>query len=499
MSKFNQYNKGVNTTTNRCGYLAYKMADKEKLVTATLTTMFGEQKFYGSTDSEIVRLATECAESDPLFLCKLAAFARNEMNLRSVSHVLAAIIAREAGGEYTRLAVRNVVQRVDDLTEILSYYINTYGKPIPNALKRECSAILGSGKFSEYQLAKYNGGNKSLKIKDVIRLTHPKAVNDDVSAVLKKVLDDNLPVPLTWETELSAKGNTKEVWENLISSNAVPYMAMLRNLRNICKSGTDITPVLAKLSDPVQVKKSRQLPFRFYSAYRTLKNEGLMTPEIYKALETALTASIDNMEQIKGRTLIAVDVSGSMSDRISRKSDVECCDIASLLGAMASHICEDATVCYFDSADSWSCTGGRKGYRVEHYGKYDSVLATAEKNAFSGGGTDLSLPMKYALHEDDARHLKPFDRIIYFSDNMCNSSWNGLHKTVQSMVDEYRRNYNKDLWIHGVDMQGYGTQQFCGKHFNLIAGWGESVLSFINLSEAGISSLVDTIAKYEVK
>lgn len=498
MSKFNQSNKGVNTTTNRCGYPAYKMADKEKLVTATLTTMFGEQKFYGSTDSDIVRLATQCAKSDPSFLCKLAAYARNEMNLRSVSHVLVAIIAREAGGEYTRLAVRNVVQRVDDLTEILSYYINTYGKPVPNALKREISSILGGGKFSEYQLAKYNGGNKSLKIKDAIRLTHPKAVNDEVSAVLKKVLDDELAGPLTWETELSAKGNTKEVWESLISANAIPYMAMLRNLKNMASKKVDLAPVLAKLSDPVQVKKSRQLPFRFYSAYRTLKNEGLMTPEIHKALEKALTHSIDNLEQIKGRTLIAVDVSGSMGDRISKKSDVTCADIASLLGSMASRICEDATVCYFDSADSWSCTGGRKGYRIEHYGKFDSVLATAEKNAFHGGGTDMSLPMKYALQESDS-HIKPFDRIIYFSDNMCNSSWNGIAKTVQHLADDYRKRFNPEFFVHAVDLQGYGTQQFIGKHTNIIAGWNENVLSFISLAEAGISTLVDTIAKYEIK
>lgn len=495
MSKFNQSNKGVNTTTNRCGYPAYKMADKEKLVTATLTTMFGEQKFYGSTDSEIVRLATQCAKSEPLFLCKLAAFARNEMNLRSVSHVLVAIIAREAGGEYTRLAVRNVVQRVDDLTEILSYYINTYDKPIPNALKRECSAILGRGKFSEYQLAKYNGGNKSLKIKDAIRLTHPKAVSDEVSATLKKVLDDNLPVPLTWETELSAKGNTKEVWESLISANAIPYMAMLRNLKNMASKKVDLTPVLAKLSDPEQVKKSRQLPFRFYSAYRTLKNEGLMTPEIHKALEKALVSSIGNLEKISGRTLIALDVSGSMSQPISKKSDVCCCDIGAVLAALSTHLCEDATVCSFDYAGGWY-NSSKKGYRIEKFGKYDSVLAIADKLSFHGGGTDLSLPMKWALNEDGSKDIKPFDRVIYISDNECNS---GIKRTVQHLADSYRNLYNKNLWIHAIDMQGYGTQQFIGKRTNIIAGWSESILGFISTVEAGISNLVETIAKYEIK
>lgn len=270
-------------------------------------------------------------------------------------------------------------------------------------------------------------------------------------------------------------------------------MALLRNLRNIVKCGADIKPVLATLADPEQVHKSRQLPFRFYSAYRTLSEAKLITPEIHRSLEQAIIASIDNMEQITGRTLIAVDVSGSMGATISEKSDVRCCDIACLFGAMASRLCEDATVCYFDAA-----YGGYKGYRIAHYGKYDSILEICANNAFSGGGTDLSLPMKYALTEDKSVNLKPFDRIIYFSDNECNHSYRGLKNTVQGLVDQYRLTYNKNFWVHGIDLQGYGTQQFCGSRFNLIAGWSESVLPFINLAESGISTLVETIDAYEI-
>lgn len=496
MAKFNHSTKGSNKTTNRCGYPAYKMADKEHLVTSVLTTMFGEPKYYGSTDNEIVKLATQCAKADPEFLCKLACYARNVANMRSVSHVLASVIAREAT-EWTRVTIRNVVVRPDDITEIMSCYESMYGKPWGNSLKRAIGDRMQF--FNEYQFAKYNGGNKDLKFRDVLRITHPHPQSKAIEELFGKILNDSLDTPYTWEVELSTKGNTKEVWDELIASGKVGYMALLRNLRNIIKSGTNLKPVLATLSDPIQVKKSRQLPFRFYSAYRTLKNEGMMTPEIHKTLEKAITASIDNMEKIEGRTLIAVDVSGSMSDPVSKKSDVRCCDIASLLGAMASHICEDATVCYFDTSYSWwGSSSNSKGYRIAHYGKYDSVLDIALKNAFSGGGTEMSLPMKYALNEDSARDLKPFDRVIYFSDNMCNNDRQGL-KTVQSYVDQYRKQYNPSFWVHGVDMQGMGTQQFCGKNFNLIAGWGETVLDFINLAEKGVGSLVKTISEYELK
>lgn len=509
MAKFNKTN--TNKTENRSGYAAYRMDPREELVSAVLTTMFGEEKFYGLTDEAIIDLATECAETNPEFLCKLACYARNVYNMRSISHVLVSVIARYAS-QYTRLAIRNVVIRPDDITEIMACYEGMYGKPFPNAMKREIAEVIQ--KFGEFQLAKYNGGSKSIKFRDVLRIVHPVPKDKEVEAIFKKVIDDTLKTPYTWETELSTRGNNKEVWDELITSGKLGYMAMLRNLRNMVKVGADVTPVLKKIADPDQVRKSRQLPFRFFSAYRTLEKEGLMTPEIHRALEDAVTASVDNMETIKGRTLIAVDISGSMGTCISSRSDIRCSDIASLFGAMASKLCEDATVCYFEAAKEYYRSIYRRngwlfseeqfsdnrecGYRIAHYGKYDSILDIALNNSFAGGGTDLSLPMEFALEKDAARNLRPFDRVIYFSDNECNRSFLGVNRTVQGMADRYRSLYNKDFWVHGVDLQGYGTQQFCGEKFNLIAGWSEKVLSFINMAEDGMCNMIKEIEDYEV-
>ena len=493
MSKFNF--KNTDKTVNRDGFPAYKMQDKEQLVTAVLTTMFGEPKFYGSTDEDIFVLATVICGEEPSFVAKLACYARNVANMRSVSHVLACIIAHEAH-EYTRAVIRNIIVRPDDITEIMACYKQMYGKPFPNALKREIAEQIQ--RFDEYALAKYNSRGMSMKLRDVLRITHPTPKDEKTEALFRKVLDDTLETPYTWETELSEKGNTKEVWDELIASGKVGYMALLRNLRNIVKCGADIAPVLKVLSDPERVKKSRQLPFRFFSAYRMLEQENLMTPEIHRALENALTVSVENLDTVPGRTLIAVDVSGSMGSCISRKSTVMCSEIAGLLGAMSSRICEDAAVCYFDCPGGWSCLRGDKGYIVEHYGKYDSILEICRKHIFSGGGTQMDLPMKFALEEDKSASIKPFDRVIYFSDNVCNSSSYGI-KTVQSMVDKYRKKYNPDFWVPGVDLQGYGTQQFCGKNFNLIAGWSDKVLEFILLAEKGIGSLVQTIEEYQMK
>ena len=489
MAKFNLPNSIH--TVNRSGYIAYEFSARERFVTAVLTTMFGEPKYYGSTDNDIVRLAVRFAESDPAFLAKLACYARNDGHMRSVSHVLAAVIARHARA-YTRPVIRQITLRPDDITEIMSCYLSLYGKPFPNAMKREIAESIQ--RFDEYQLAKYNGGDRALKLRDVLRITHPVPRTAETEALFRKLLDGTLEIPYTWETELSRRGNTREVWNELIASGKVGYMALLRNLRNIVRSGADLRPVLQRLADPREVRRSRQLPFRFYSAYRTLCRDRLMTPAIQAALEAALTASIGNMDPIPGRTLVAVDVSGSMSSRVSGRSDIRCCDIAALFGAMAHHLCEDATVCYFDAAYfSQKEQKTLKGYRIVRYGREDSILEICLKSSFAGGGTDLSLPMKYALEEDPFARRRPFDRVIYFSDNECNSSYRGLYKTVQGLVDTYRARYNRDFWVHGIDLMGYGTQQFCGERFNVIAGWSESVFPFISLAEAGLSTLVETI------
>lgn len=112
-----------------------------------------------------------------------------------------------------------------------------------------------------------------MKFRDVLRITHPNPKSKEVEELFRKILNDTLEIPYTWETELSSRGDTKEVWDELIASGRVGYMSLLRNLRNIIKSGADITPVLAVLSDSIQVKKSKQLPFRFFSAYRMLEKE----------------------------------------------------------------------------------------------------------------------------------------------------------------------------------------------------------------------------------
>nr|XP_057928981.1 telomerase protein component 1 [Doryrhamphus excisus] len=77
----------------------------------------------------------------------------------------------------------------------------------------------------------------------------------------------------TWERLLSLEGNKAATWEKLIDAKSLPFMAMLRNLRNMISQGISEThhrKVLGRLNDKKAVLQSRQFPFRFLSAYKVI-------------------------------------------------------------------------------------------------------------------------------------------------------------------------------------------------------------------------------------
>lgn len=475
MAKFNQAQ--TIKTTNKSGYAAYAMSDKSKLVTQVLTSFFNEKKFYGDNSTEIQETIKRVIDTDPAFVAKLAVFARREFNMRSVSHVLVAYLAHEVNGKpYAKEAVKAVCLRGDDATEIMACYISMFGKPIPNSLRRGLKEVVEG--FDEYTLAKYKGDGKSVKMRDLLCLCRPEPKNDEQSAAWKKLLDGTLEPPMTWEVELSRDGNNKETWERLIESGKVGYMALLRNLRNILKANPDnLDVVLGKLGNPEAVKKSRQLPFRFLSAYKEVQE--IAGSRVLDTLENAVQSSIENMPKLNGTTIIAVDISASMGSPISLKSKVCCYEIGMMLGMMASKICENSYFYTFDTE-----------IRKEAVSSKSSIL---EKvcGSHCGGGTRMSLPFEKMIAEGIQA-----DRIIIISDNECNTEAFGLKKPVQVFADSYRQKTKNDIWVHAIDLQGYGTQQFHGAKTNIIAGWSEKVLDFIKLAEQGEGTLEKTIEQY---
>lgn len=475
--KFSQNTRGANLTVNDEGHVAYKMSTKNRLVNSVLTSFVCEDKFYKDTTTQIVADCREVLKSDPQFVAKLALYARNEFNMRSVSHLLTAELSNAVRGtKWVKLVVCDVCVRPDDMVEIIAYYMANFGRVLPKAM--QSGIALAFNKFNAFSLAKYNHNNKRPSLIDVLRLTHPTAKDAQQNETFRQLRHDELPIPKTWETELSAKGNKKEVWEALIAENSIGYMALLRNLRNIIEAGVSneyMDMVIAKMKSAEEVKKSRVLPFRFLAAWNYLPSGA--GSKIRDALEIGVRNSIAEMERIPGRTLVAIDISGSMDSKISEKSDMSCVNAAAMLGIMASHLCDDCITLAFES----------RLYEL-NFSQISGILNTAAEIG-TKGGTSMHLPFEYAMQDS-----RPYDRIIVLSDNEVN----GNQTMIQKYASKYRQTKNNNLWVHAVDMQGYGTQQFCGDKTNILAGWSEKVLQFILMRERGVQSFVQAIESVKI-
>jgi hypothetical protein len=474
MAKFNTTARTIKTT-NKSGHAAYRMADKSKLVSQVLCSFFNEAKFYGDNSTELQETIKRVIANEPEFVAKLAVYARREFNMRTVSHVLAAHLAHEpAGKPFAKNVVKAICLRGDDATEVLACYLDLFGKPIPNALRKGLADVLRG--FNEYTMAKYKGTGNAVKMRDLLCLCRPTPTNTAQAEMWKRCLENKLQIPYTWETELSAKGNNTETWEALIDSGKVGYMALLRNLRNILTARpNNVDKVLDTIQNPEAVKRSKQLPFRFLSAYREVAN--IAGSRVFDALENAVETSIDNMPKLPGTTVIAVDTSGSMCSTLSGNSKVKCGEVAMLLGLIANKICDNSIFYTFNTQIKKYAVSQRTG-----------ILDTVVNHCSCGGGTIMRLPFLEMITDN----IKT-DRIIILSDNECNDPYGG---TVQELADRYRKKANNDLWVHAIDLQGYGTQQFCGPKTNIIAGWSEKVFQFILLAEQGEGGLEKTIEEY---
>jgi hypothetical protein len=133
-----------------------------------------------------------------------------------------------------RLVVRDVIQRADQITDLYAYALEVFGSKnaIPMAIKRGVGDAMN--KFDEYSFGKYNRDG-AVKFRDVLRIVHPAATTPEQGFIFKKIMDDSLATPYTWETQLSANGqkpaserkSNKEIWTELLTSSQLGYMVWM--------------------------------------------------------------------------------------------------------------------------------------------------------------------------------------------------------------------------------------------------------------------------------
>ncbi|WP_435524084.1 TROVE domain-containing protein [Chryseobacterium indoltheticum] len=371
--KFNFFKKENKVVMNYEGAKAYKMTPAEELYSAVVTTGLSNTT-YEKGNERLARIQSLIQKNDPEFVAKLAVYARKEMYLRSIPLVLTTELAKQTSGtDLVSKTVDGVIQRADEITELLAYYQlaneRTETKKLNRLSKQIQKGLIKSfNKFDEYQFAKYNR-KAEVTLKDALFLVHPKQkmkISRQFSTKLLTIrwklhtlgklnfqcwVRQNLPMTQ------KRKSAFKNKWEELIFSNKLGYMATLRNLRNILEaqvSSAAMYKVCNYLSDEKAVRNSKQLPFRFLAAYRELKAiDSPYLSSILEALEDAVMISAKNIKGFGFETsvVIAADVSGSMQQPISPKSKVLLYDIGLLMSMMMQSQCKNVITGMF--GDRW--------------------------------------------------------------------------------------------------------------------------------------------------
>ena len=307
-------------TTNHEGAIAWRMTPEWELYTTVVTTMGVEDKFYESGEDRVRRIADLVRKVKPEFVAQLAVYTREQMHLRSVPLLLLVELTQcHHGDSLVSRAVCRTIQRADEITELLMCYQWRTGKTDLSGLSCQLRKGLAEAfnKFDEYQFAKYDRKDRKVTLRDALILVHPKPKDDQQANIFRKIKSDTLETPVTWETELSAVGQhhfdseeekdnaKREVWKKLVRSRRLGYMATLRNLRNMLKLGMDketMQMVCDFIANPEAVRKSKQLPFRFLSAFLELqkKNEDLSNQISY------VGQKVEKMRQGYFRTMVRV-------------------------------------------------------------------------------------------------------------------------------------------------------------------------------------------------
>ncbi|MGI0012905.1 MAG: TROVE domain-containing protein [Nitrososphaera sp.] len=411
------------------GAPAKRISPLRELKRTVLACLLWEDTFYEDGEDVATRIATLVKKNEPKDVSDLAIHARKTGKLRHVPLLLARELARVAKGRIVGDTIYNVIQRADELTEFLAiYWKDNKDQPLSAQVKQGLARAFR--KFDAYALGKYNQDGP-VKLRDVLFLSHAKPKNDEQAAIWKKLIDGTLPTPDTWEVALSAGADKKETFERLLKEGKLGYLALLRNLRNMEQAGVNHQLVEQAL---LNGDASRVLPFRFLAAARH-------APQYEATLDKMMIAALDkiNIARFSGTTGLYIDVSGSMTGKVSRKSDLSRLDAAKALAILLRGIA-DCRVFAFNTG-VWEIPS-RQG------------MALADAIGEASGGTAVDVVV-------DHGNKLSFDRIIVITDEQS-------HDQVASPV---KRGYmiNVATFQNGV---GYG------KWLHL-DGFSESIVNYI--------------------
>lgn len=399
---------------------------------SVMACLLWERTFYESGVSIAERISKLVPKVDPHVVAGIAREARGEYKLRHVPLLLARELARSPESRHVVAdLLEDIIQRPDELTEFMAIYWADKRQPLAAKVKQGLARAFR--KFNEYQLAKYNRDGM-VKLKDVLFLSHAKPKDPEQAAVWKRLIDGELKTPDTWEVGLSGGADKKETFSRLITEGKLGALALLRNLRNMEEAGVNRGLIELGLE---RMKVERVLPFRFISA-------AVHAPSLEPHLEKAMFRCTEGMEKFSGKTLILIDVSGSMHAPVSGRSNLTQIDAACGLAILARELNEDVRVYTF--SEHTVEVPARRGFGLR------DAIHTSQRHWSTMLGAAV-------------RKLAgiPHDRLIVITDEQSHDRVPNPRKGTKSYminVAAYKNGVGYDKWVH-------------------IDGWSEATMRYI--------------------
>lgn len=312
-----------------------------ELTRAVSTCLLWEHTFYEKGSAIAQRMADLCDQVPLAEIARLAVRARTDLHLRHVPLWLVLQMARvnSAAKLKSPLVAQTLVavcQRADELAELVALYWREGKKPLPAQIKK--GLAMAFPKFSAFQLAKWNRDGV-VKLRDVLFLARPHSTTPEQRDTWSHLANRSLATPDTWEVALSAGADKKATWERLLTEKHLGYMALLMNLRNMTDVG--VTPALVETAVREGAATSQALPFRFLMAAKH-------APQYAAALSDAFCSAVT--DRLDGRTVVVVDVSGSMDEMISAKSTLRRWEAAGALAVLLREMTPACRVFTFSDA-----------------------------------------------------------------------------------------------------------------------------------------------------
>jgi len=441
-----------------CGPRAAKQNDEATLRRLVMSCLLWENNAYCDGESVVEQIKRLVPSVDNVG--EIAKEARLQQKLRHVPLLLAREMARNGMNDVSN-TLSTICKRPDEITEFLSLYWKDNGgkKTLSSQVKKGLSKAFES--FDEYQLAKYNRLDKDIKLRDALFLCHAKPSTPERESLYKRLINNELATPETWEVGLSAaksQHEKRDVWTRLIQSNKLPAFAFLKNLRNIQEAKVERNIIAQAFN---QCKSDMLLPIDFLKARQ-------YAPDWSRELEDLMYRCLSKYVKLPGFSTLVVDVSGSMDVAISSKSEFTRMDAAASMAVLAAECCEHISIYATGGNDSRCIHTTKKIEPMRGFALADRILA-AERE-LGGGGIFTRQVCDYLRNKEEIP-----DRLMIFSDSQdCDRVGSGQPKP------HGKNNYIIDISSesHGVNYNGIWTAE--------ISGWSEHFLKFVSTLEENI-------------